>query len=336
MNQKKVFHLSHTDLDGYSCQLITSKIFPDISYYNSNYGQEIDDRLTQIINEVKEGDLVLITDLNLDEKQAKRIDEESLKKGFELLLLDHHKTGEELAKKYEWYFLDVTRSATKITYDHFKQEYDLSNLSYYVDSVNAYDIWLQEQKELFELGKVLAKYVSDAKEINRIMFSSENFKYISYMLEEAIKLIDKKDAYILLDDKLHAIKKSFFKKEKNSTLENLVSDYVVDLLTKNKDTMTIYYKDKKGILTYSVGNTSIIGNAFLRENPDYDFFLDINGRKNISARANDKYDVSMMAKELFGGGGHANASGGKFVDFKDSFIYEEIKNQVQNHMEKLE
>jgi len=332
MDYKKVFHLSHTDLDGYSCQLITSKIFKDIKYYNSNYGQEIEDRLTQIVSEAKEGDLVLITDLNLDENQAKMIDEESKKRGFELLLLDHHKTGEELAKKYEWYNLDVTRSATKITYDYFKEVGDISHLEHYVNSVNAFDIWLQEQSELFELGKVLAKYVSDAKEINRIMFSSENFKYISHMLSEAMKLIDEKDANILLDDKLHSTKKSFFLKDKNSTLENLVSDYVVDLLTKNKESMTITYKDKKGILTYSVGNTSIIGNAFLRENPEYDFFLDINGRKNISARANDKYDVSLMAKELFGGGGHANAAGGRFVDFKDSFIYENIKDQVQNLM----
>jgi len=318
-------------LDGYSCQLIASEVYQDIEFFNSNYGQEIVDRLEQITSKAKEGDLVLITDLNLDEDGAKYIDEKSKEKGFEILLLDHHKTGESLAEKYKWYNLDVTRSATKITYDYFESD-KIFHLKEYVDSVNAYDIWLQEEVERFELGKVLARYVTEAKEINRIMFSKENYEYISYMLKKAMEMVGKEDAYIVLDDSLHSVKKSFFLKDKNSTLENLVSSYIVDLLTKNKEAMSVYYKDKKGILTYSVGNTSIIGNAFLKENPEFDFFLDINGRKNISARANDKYDVSLMAKELFGGGGHANAAGGRFGDFKDSFIYEKIKEQVQELM----
>ena len=332
MLEKKVFHLSHIDLDGYSCQMISSRVYDDIEYFNSNYGQEIDDRLSSICEKAKSGDLVLITDLNLDMTQAKYIDKKSKEIGFELLLLDHHKSGKDCADKFSWYTLDVSRSATKITYDYFKSKVDMADLEYYVECVNAYDIWLQNEVEKFELGKVLARYVTEAKEINRIMFSSENYRYISFMLENAIKYVNEEDAYIKLDDMLHGIKKSFFMREKNNTLENLVSEYIVSLLTKNKDNMTVEFEGKKGILTYSIGNTSIIGNGFLRANPEYDFFLDINGRKNISARADNRYDVAEMAKKLFSGGGHANAAGGKFLDFKESFIYEDIKEQVQNLM----
>ena len=60
--------------------------------------------------------------------------------------------------------------------------------------------------------------------------------------------------------------------------------------------------------------------------------MDINGRKNVSLRANDKVDVSQIAKELFGGGGHANASGGRCDTFKDSFVYDEIHEQIQDIM----
>jgi oligoribonuclease NrnB/cAMP/cGMP phosphodiesterase (DHH superfamily) len=331
--ERKVFHLSHTDLDGYSCQMITSRVYTDIEFFNSGYGQEIDERLSYIVESVKNNDLVLITDLNLDLTQSKYIDEKSKEIGFELLLLDHHKSGKECADRYSWYNLDVKRSATKITYDYFKSKVDMEDLDYYVECVNAYDIWLQEKTEEFELGKVLARYVMESREINRIMFSKENFKYISFMLKNSMKYVDSEEANIKLDDLLHSIKKSFFMKSKNNTLENLVSEYVVELLTLNKDNMTVIFEGKKGLLTYSVGNTSIIGNAFLRKNPDYDFFLDINSRKNISARANNRYDVAEMARKLFGGGGHANASGGRFLEFKDSFIYENIKTQIQNLME---
>ena len=332
---KKVYHLSHTDLDGYSCQLITDRVFKDIEFFNSNYGDEITQRLTQIVGSIKEDgfseNLILITDLNLTLEDATFL-EESIKgidQDVEILLLDHHKSGEEVAKKYSWYHLDVNRSATKITYDWFKSSGLIDELSEYVECVNAYDIWLVEQEKRFEIGKVLARYVMSAKEINRIMFSEDSFKYIKSMIEEGVKYIGREDAHIALDDNLHSIKKKFFIQHENNTLENLVSEYVVELLTKNKEFMSVYYKGSRGILTYSVGNSSIIGNGFLVKNPDFDFFMDINSRKNISLRANNKIDVSLLAKEVFDGGGHANASGGRFGEFKDSFVYEDIKKQIE-------
>ena len=92
------------------------------------------------------------------------------------------------------------------------------------------------------------------------------------------------------------------------------------------------YKEYKGILTFSILSSSIVGNDFLVANPDYDFFINVTGRKTVSLRANGKVDVSMMAKELFGGGGHKNASGGKLKEFKSSFIYEKIFAQLQDIM----
>ena len=94
--------------------------------------------------------------------------------------------------------------------------------------------------------------------------------------------------------------------------------------------MQIDYDEFKGILTYNIGNVSIIGNDFLKANPDYDFFMDITSRKTISLRANGKIDVSKMAGRIGNGGGHPNASGGLLNSFKDSFVYDNIKRQVED------
>ena len=335
---KKVFHLSHTDLDGYSCQLITQRCFEDIKFYNSNYGSEIRVRLEQMIDDIqKEGaekNLLLITDLNLSMSDAKhlvKLANDSLNE-IELLLLDHHKTGSDCANEFDWYHLDVNRSATKITYEwFFKEGFEIEDLKEYVEVVNAIDIWLKNKDE-FELGKVFMKIVSSSREINRVLFTEENSKYIFYLLKEAMRYINKSKPNIELDNAMHSIKKSFFKKEHDDTLDNLISDYIVDLLGKKRDEFTIYYGNYKGLLTYSIGNVSIIGNDFLVKNSDFDFFMDINGRGNISFRANNKADVSKISKEVFGGGGHANASGGRFDEYKDSFIYDEIKSQVQEKL----
>ena len=334
----KVFHLSHIDLDGYSCQLITKRCFEQINYYNSNYGKEIDQRLEQIIGDIERDihgeNLVLITDLNLTLQQAKKLvkmADESIK-DIDILLLDHHKTGADCAKKYDWYHLDVKRCATKITYDYFLEKgYDIADMKKYVDVVNAVDIWLSDS-EYFELGKVYMRIVAGAREVNRMLFSETNSAYIFNLLENAQAYLNVENAHIALDDSVHRLKKSFFREDEDNTLENLVSYFIVKMLTEKRDELSVTYNGYRGILTYSIGNTSIIGNEFLVRNPDFDFFMDINGRKNISMRANNKADVSMIAKKLFNGGGHANASGGRFDDFKDSFIYDLVKEQVQDIM----
>ena len=41
----KIYHLSHTDLDGYGAQYITNFYFKNVKFLNSNYGREIDDNL---------------------------------------------------------------------------------------------------------------------------------------------------------------------------------------------------------------------------------------------------------------------------------------------------
>ncbi len=39
----KIYHLSHTDLDGYACQFVVNFYFKNVVFFNSNYGREISD-----------------------------------------------------------------------------------------------------------------------------------------------------------------------------------------------------------------------------------------------------------------------------------------------------
>lgn len=331
----KIFHLSHTDLDGYGAQIVTKFYFEDIKFYNSNYGKEIDVKFEQILNDLdEEKSLVLITDLNLTLNQCQKFEEALKDKNSKIILLDHHQTGLECAKKFPWYLLDNERCATKITYDFFSEIYEKDKkLSKFVDVVNAVDIWLKDRPE-FELGKVCMGLVSMAKEINNIMFGDVSREYIFYLLDKTQIYFDKPNGHIALDEAIHLIKKSYFMKDKDDTLNNLISNFVVEMLSENKEEFLIEYEDKRGILTYNIGNTSIIGNDFLVKNPDIDFFLDVTSRKTMSFRANGNADVSQIAKHLVGGGGHVSASGGFFVAFKDGHTYDVIKKQIVDLIEK--
>jgi len=339
-----VFHLSHIDLDGYGCEYLTTKVFDKIKCYNANYGAEVTQRLEEIFEDIKKEQekddikpLILITDLNLTTKEANALEKEALNLGAKLLLLDHHASGENAAERFAWYYLDTTKSATLITYNWLREQFNFDKEGEYkpiVEAINAIDIWVDDS-EYFEYGRVLLGMISGAREINRVVFANEDRAYKLWLIENAKRVLDEyplDEAPIILDEKLHFIKKEFFKESKNDTKDNLVANFITEILTKNKDKMSVVYNGKKGILTYSTGNTSLIGNNFLLKNEDFDFYMDVNSRGNFSLRSNNKIDVSKMAELIGNGGGHPNASGGKIENYKDYFVYSKLRELVQDYL----
>jgi len=343
--KQHIYHLSHIDLDGYGCQYLSQKCFTTIDCYNANYGPEVPARMAEIVKKIEQDKfiqgeeierLILITDLNLSTKEAAWIEKEAVRIGAKLQLLDHHATGLNAAERFAWYYLDTKRCATLITYEWLQKHYafDKDNeLASIVKAINAIDIWVSDDT-LFEFGKVMLGMISGAREIGRILFPAEDRALKISMIEAAKNTLHEEDAPIKLDDKLHQIKKTFFKQEKNDTKDNLVAYYVTNLLTTDKQRLTIEYKGHKGLLGYNVGNASIIGNASMIANPDYDFYMDVNFRGNFSLRSNNKLDVSAMAAHIGNGGGHVNASGGKIEGYKDSFVYADVRKFVQEYINK--
>lgn len=338
--QKTIHHLSHIDLDGYSCQFVLKYTPYKILNYNANYGAEVKQKLDLILENIKnskDNALILITDLNLTADESRWLHSEVIKlndnnKEVKITLLDHHGSGEESAKKYEWYYLDTSRCATKITYDYVSENFNFDEpvwMEKYVNVVNAVDLWKQEEHDNFEYGKVCMRLINETRELNRVMFPDEDINYKLSLLLEATKLLDKENAPILLDEQIHFIKKEFFKIDKNDTLDNLATKYIVDLLGTKRDTNTIYYKGYRGFLSYGVGNTSIIGNGFLLAYPEYDFIVDVSYRGTMSLRANNKVSVSQISKEWANGGGHPNAAGGRIIGFKEQFRYDKVKQQIE-------
>lgn len=334
----KVFHLSHIDLDGYGCQYLTHLAFDNINFYNANYGPEVSARLKEIISDIKSADYknvtILITDLNLTPKEAAWIEKESREVNASLTLLDHHITGLSTSEKHEWYHLDISHCGTWLTYDWLQKKYNFdinSEFKTVVDAINDVDMW-HSHNEYFEYGKVMMSMISSAKEINRTMFQKYDIDYKHFLIDNAKKLLNGNDAHIKLDDNIHAFKKEFFISNKNDTKDNLIASYVSSLLSQNKERFTISYKGYKGLLGYNIGNSSIIGNTFLVQNPDYNFYMDVNFRGIFSLRGNDTLDLSQMAATIGNGGGHKNASGGKVEEFRDSFVYEDVKDFVQRYI----
>ncbi|GAD19596.1 DHH family phosphoesterase [Helicobacter fennelliae] len=349
----QTFHLSHIDLDGYGCQFVAREFFEHITFFNANYGKEVLARINMIFAQIDESlklemkfrsknpqsFLILITDLNLTTNEAKYIvskinDYKISGHNIELLLLDHHISGEECSKIYEWYHLDSAHCATKITFETLKKQYPNAEsktrwLEPIVEMINSVDIW-KEDGFGFEFGKVALGMIASSNELNRFMFDKEHRDYKFYLLSQIKHYLHKPKGEVLFDNAIFRLKKLALKGDPdNETMDFITSRIQAKLLSQIKDKCFISYRDKKGFLSYSMGGISVLANLFLQQNQDIDFYMDINNRGNISLRANGKCDVCALSKEVFNGGGHKNASGGKMEGFKESFLYEDIKSQVQ-------
>ena len=358
----KVFHLSHTDLDGYTCQFIAKEFFKDIVFFNANYGKEVGVRIDSIL-EYNRTDfnqtlsakfelhnplsyLILITDLNLTLTESMNLNQkvQDLKEqGYEieLTLLDHHISGQECANKYPWYFLDSTRCASKITWEYLLEHYTLQTpaskpwLHNLVEMTNSVDIWLEDGYN-FEFGKVAMGMISSSNELNRFMFEREHRFYKFRLIESTKDFLERENGAVEFDNALFCLKKQILGGDPHTqTMDSITSQAQVRLLQDKKQECSIHFQDRLGFLSYSMGGISVLANLFLRANAEYDFYLDVNSKGNVSLRANGKCDVSALSKEYFNGGGHKNAAGGKIEGFRESFCYAEIKKQVLQKLQIL-
>ena len=343
----KFFHISHNDLDGYACQFVSSKYFLDGKFFNCNYGQETKNAISQVLTYLSQIDdceeaFFLITDLNPTFSECKELNEkiqELLDSGkkIKLQLLDHHISGEKNAAQFSWYYLDINRCAAKITYDYFLSEFgecnDCLNFGILIDCVNSVDIWL-EGSDYFEFGKVLMRMISSSNEINSTLFADANRDYRFHLLHCGGEYLINKKTHIDLDNNIHFLKKRFLMlDEVDDTIDNLTAKKLVFMLKENQENLIVIYGKQKGIVTFGLGNISIPANAFLRENIDFDFFIDVGKKGNVSMRAAGKIDVSKLCSKIANGGGHKNASGGRFEDFSENFNYDDVRKFVQQKLD---
>lgn len=362
----QVYHLSHIDLDGYGAQFVAREFFKNIRFYNANYGKEVSARLKQILRNIAESSLdsansakslILITDLNLTLSEAKFLQGEvdllnAQGKKVQILLLDHHITGKDCAQNYSWYHLDESICATKITFQYLAQnlaEIDadsanaeilrdsakMQRFAKFVDMIDSADTW-KEGGFAFEFGKVALGMIAQSKEFSRYMFECFDNEFRFALLEKAQDfLLDsannmRENAAVELDNNIFLFKKDILGGDRNrQTMEQILSHKQATLLSQNKEKYLVKCEGKKGIVTYGIGGISVVANLFLRQNADLDFFIDVGLRGNVSLRANGNCDVSEMAKEYFSGGGHKNAAGGRIEGFRETFLYEEAKAQVE-------
>lgn len=326
----KLFHLSHIDLDGYGSQFITKKIFKSNIYFeNSNYGSEIKRKLENILKKIdfekNEENTILITDLNLDEDIAKWIDDEVNKRDtVKLLLIDHHISGEETSKKYEWYNLNSEFCATYLTFLYFKELLTDSNekdyLQSFVELVNITDLWKEEDPKFNKANFLSNKIFNSFRFPQMLNFLNHDFKL--HIIEHYFNLIQEGLSIRDIENLELDIKEKFLNGKINEemllNLEESIETkyyYYIYLKLKNFNHEVFDFNGSKGKMIFDIGSGlfTYFAGFYNKEYNDVDFLFHVAYNGKISLRSkgqDDKNDVSKISNKYFGGGGHKNSSGG--------------------------
>ncbi len=323
-----VYHLSHTDLDGYGAQFMLKAAGVNTRCFNADY-RDIPLAVDAIVEEIlaaNEPAALLLTDLNLTLDQADQIDKriKKLKVPTSLQLLDHHATGAEVAAKYGWYYLDTERCATKLAFESVADRFDDARRAQYAlraDFVDMGDRWLKDEpmfrKTLYLLGLVmqddhLAPPLSGVKRDYRFHLieafftrheRGENLETIERalydtrkaFLRDRIEEAEVENPDIPLNDKFHILS------------ARLLDDTTVPMLTIDGVRTGIFYSWPhevwRGVIMDMMETRKVM-----------DMAISVRGNGKLSLRANPGVDAGAISAKYFKGGGHPGAAGGELKD----------------------
>ena len=297
---------THNDLDGVGCGIVAKLAFDGNVEIRYNSVMGLDFQVSRFLEKPKKGDFIFITDLSVNEKNEKGLDD-YVKKGGKVQLIDHHKTALHF-NNYSWGKITVQyedgrlASATSLFYEHLKEKELLkptNSIEEFVELVRQYDTWEWDQN-----GNTEAKRLNDLF----FMLSIDDFE------ERMVERLKKNEGFKFDDfeEKMLALEEEkiqrYVRKKKRELVQSFVGEFCVGIV-------------------HAESYHSELGNELGKENPHLDYIAIVSvGGKRMSLRTiHDQIDVSEIAGN-YGGGGHAKASGCSLTtDAYELFVAEPFK-----------
>jgi hypothetical protein len=312
----KTLSVSHIDLDGYGAQFILKEYLFIDEYINLNYGDLLDYFTKLNYSDYKE---IFITDLNLDKETALLLDTKAKEHSINLVLIDHHGSGQEQADTYNWYFLNTDYCGAYNTWTYCKEHFSLQNPSReelveeVAQVVDILDMWRKEHK-LFNRSTYLSNCIFDNPIENQNLKREFNFRLIE-VLSPALKELstEKIESLGLSNQILLDLLRDFYKEynlEFNPDVPLKIKS-ILTLIPSINNFKLLEEKSKYGTVRVYRLSSSSAQYCFdylldKEENQDI-IFMNVGIRGNVSVRSRNSKAVEIA--KLFDGGGHPDASG---------------------------
>lgn len=305
----KICLITHiADPDG-ACPIIMAKlVFDEVDAFSCE-AREVDETLNKVLESKIEYDTIYITDLNISEEMAIKINNDEILKN-KIKVFDHHASVEFLNKySFEKIVVELNgkkECGTSLFYNHLKENYpnpilEKESLKMLVELIRENDTFdfLEENKQLALNFRNLYDIYGREKYISHFLnFVKENDTFVLSNTEKELIEIEEERTKRYIEEKLKNVRKA--------TIDGV----------------------KVGI-AFAESNRSTLGHEIAtRMQDEIDVAVIINVDKSVSYRADkDEVDVSILAVP-YGGGGHKHASGSPLPNDLQKKIIENIFKNV--------
>lgn len=282
--------ITHNDLDAVGCVILGKLAYGDNLHYTLCDYSNIAETVAAIMADDSQCEEVHITDISVPYEMAKEINDTKTN----YWLHDHHKSAVSL-NDFEWcnvqthihkYNTDIMTAGTELYYEWLVSRGLLTrtnHLDNFVAAIRDYDTW--RWKDMGPNGAL-----SDSLNIlaYELSFPKFIYKFYSQLNENKFSLSD--TDYIIING---------YHKRETDTVNR-----------KEKEMKIVSYRGYNVGLVYADTHVNAVGNDLCTRHPEVDLVMIVNcGKGTASFRTvKDDVDVSVLAKEL-GGGGHKSAAG---------------------------
>lgn len=360
MKYDKIYHLSHNDLDGYGCQFMTRFLKSEkteILFFNTSY-EDVISNINKIFSTIvisydknkPEKILFLLTDFSINSEIESKL--KNFQKGnkhikLDFQVLDHHKTGEEISLRNDWYKYDITKCGASMTADFVCEKIKNKNIKETLQSVGqiiqAHDLW-EEQSKYFGISNVLADVIQNFYFLEEFEFEKREFisNYIFVFCDFVLK--NKNITVEYLEENLPLILRktlSLFIEDKNIIQDSNIRSiyklfyYQSEIFHKRKDIFpSITLNEFNCIVFYNLNSSffQYFSHYVLEKDKGIDFLINVKANKNCSLRSvKENVDVSKIAEKIAPGkgGGHFHAAGCKINTNIEFHSAKEVANTLK-------
>lgn len=315
-----MIHLfTHNDLDGVGCGILAKLAFKEKVKVHYNSVGSLNYQVAEFMEEATPQHQIYITDLSVNEDNAKKLDNFANELEGKVQFIDHHKTALHL-NQYNWAAVSIEyedgrlTSATSLYYEYLIENELIRSgeaLDEVVELIRQYDTWEWDRNKNLK-----------AKKLNDLLYMISIDDFEERMLQKltSSERFDFDDFETQILDMEEQKLERYLRKKRREIVQKPVEDKWVGIV-------------------HAESFLSEIGNALGKENPHLDYIAMINmGSKRISLRTiHDEVDVSKVAAK-FDGGGHAKASGCNLNEqayklfVAEAFTLEPLKQDAQKNV----
>ena len=356
-----LFHLSHNDLDGYGAQYMTRAAGFRAHYYNADY-RDVPATLERIFEDMArlgEPSQLLITDLNLTVEQADMVERRiqgmggsgtadtsskparngllsadlaaQIKQSIsaespksEVMLLDHHATGEDAAEKHAWYHLDTSRCASRLAFEAIAPYLDEQARALYAaraDFIDVGDRWLKQDARFHRSIFLIGLLMEDDQLAPPLNALKREYRF--HLMESFFRRMEEGASLEELERAVYDFRKDFLKGRVD---DGVYLDHETPLKDKFHKLSAIALPEGSiPMLRIDGYRAGIFFNwphdvfrgvvmELMENQGKMDMAIRVGGNGRMSLRSNNGVDVGIISGRYFEGGGHPGAAGGVLRD----------------------